>query len=54
MRKRSSEQQQSAMRKTEAFVREALTKASKRKPAETTVRAVAKKVARALPQQMQA
>jgi hypothetical protein len=36
--------------KAEAFVREALSKSSKKPPSERTVRSVAKKVAKALPQ----
>ena len=49
MPKRSSEKR-SILDKTEAFVREALSKTSKKPPSEKVVRSVAKKVAKALPQ----
>ena len=50
MRKRKNEKPSSVV-KAEAFVRDALSKASKRPPSEKIVRSVAKKVAKALPQQ---
>jgi hypothetical protein len=53
MKKRGSKQR-SAIKETESFVREALTKISKKQPSESTVRAVAKKVARVLPQRVEA
>jgi len=41
--------QRSVLKKTEDFVRASLEKSSKKKPSETTVRAVAKKVVKAMP-----
>jgi hypothetical protein len=49
MPKKPSEKK-STLDKTEAFVREALSKTSKKRPSERVVRSVAKKVAKALPQ----
>jgi hypothetical protein len=49
MPKKESDKQ-FAMKRTEEFVRRALAAASRKAPKETTVRAVAKKVAKALPQ----
>lgn len=49
MRKKTSEQQ-SSIKKAEAFVRDALSKSSKKPPSARTVRMVAKKVAKAIPQ----
>jgi hypothetical protein len=49
MRKRKNERP-SAVVKAEAFVRDALSKTSKKPPSERIVRSVAKKVAKALPQ----
>ncbi len=42
--------QRSVLEKTEAFVRTSLEKSLKKKPSETTVRAVTKKVVKAMPQ----
>ena len=42
--------QRAVLEKTEAFVRTSLEKSLKKKPSETTVRAVAKKVVKAMPQ----
>jgi hypothetical protein len=47
--KKSQSAQRSVLEKTEAFVREALEQSSKKKPSKTTVRAVAKKVVKAIP-----
>ncbi|WP_155795159.1 hypothetical protein [Bradyrhizobium japonicum] len=44
--------QRVVLERTEAFVRSALEKSSKRKPSETKVRAVAKKVVKAMPQRV--
>ena len=41
--------QQAALKETEAFVRTSLEKSLKKKPSESTVRAVARKVAKAIP-----
>jgi hypothetical protein len=49
MPKKKSDKQ-FAMKRTEDFVRRALAAASRKAPKETTVRAVAKKVVKALPQ----
>jgi hypothetical protein len=49
MSKRKNEKNPTVM-KAEAFVREALSKSSKKPPSERIVRSVAKKVAKALPQ----
>jgi hypothetical protein len=49
MPKRKNEKPSTVV-KAEAFVREALSKTSRRPPSEKTVREVAKKVAKALPQ----
>jgi len=42
------------MKETEAFVREALSQLSKKRPSETKVRAVARKVVKAIPQDIRA
>ena len=44
--------QRSVLKETEAFVRTSLEKSLKKKPSETTVRAVAKKVVKAMPQRV--
>ena len=40
-----------ALKRTEEFVRDALSQTSKKRPSEKVIRSVAKKVAKALPQQ---
>jgi len=45
---------QSTVAKAEAFVREALSKTARKPPSEKTVRSVAKKVAKAIPQHVHA
>lgn len=52
--KKKRSKQGSTIKETESFVREALMKISKKQPSESTVRAVAKKVAKALPQRVEA
>ena len=49
MRKKTSELR-SSLEKAEAFVRDALSKTSKKPPSARVVRTVAKKVAKAIPQ----
>lgn len=49
--KKNQNAHRAVLEKTEAFVRDALQQSSKKKPSETTVRAVAKKIVKAMPQQ---
>jgi hypothetical protein len=53
MQKRKNEKPPMVV-KAEAFVREALSNTSRKPPSEKTVRSVAKKVAKALPQNLHA
>jgi hypothetical protein len=50
--RKSQNAHRAVLERTEAFVREALEKSSKKKPSETKVRAVAKKVVKAMPQRI--